>query len=112
MTSHYRYVEYQQAAAAVERGVRFASLYPEPERDASGRPTRMRRVTSGVSARDVGANGGIVSLARELAIYFEAWLASRQVMQVMGQGPVPGCDPVFPKPVSDGTADSPGPCIF
>lgn len=52
------------------------------------------------------------ALARELAVYFEAWLASRQVMQVMGQGLVPGYDPAFPKPVSGGTAESPGACLF
>ena len=52
------------------------------------------------------------ALARELADYFEAWLAARQVMQVMGQGPVPGFDPLYPKPVAGGTAESPGPCLF
>ncbi len=52
------------------------------------------------------------ALARELAVYFEAWIAARQVMQVMGQGPVAGYDPLFPKPVSGGTADSPGVCLF
>lgn len=52
------------------------------------------------------------ALARELALYFEAWLAARQVMQVMGQGLVPGFDPLFPKPVAGGTAESPGTCLF
>lgn len=51
------------------------------------------------------------ALARELALYFEAWLATRQVMQVMGQGLVPGFDPLFPKPVAGGTAESPGTCL-
>jgi hypothetical protein len=52
------------------------------------------------------------ALAHEIAAFFEAWIAARQVMQVMGQGPVPGYDPVFPKPVSGGTAASPGACLF
>jgi hypothetical protein len=52
------------------------------------------------------------ALAREIAIYFEAWLASHQVMRVMGQGPVPGFDPMLPKPVAGGTAESPGACLF
>jgi hypothetical protein len=53
MTSRYRFIDYQRAAGAARKEIRLHQLYPEPEKDETGRIVRIRPVVQKIAAHEV-----------------------------------------------------------
>jgi hypothetical protein len=53
MTNRYRFIDYQRAAGAARKEISLHQLYPEPEKDETGRIARLRPVATKISAHEV-----------------------------------------------------------
>ncbi len=53
MTNRYRFSDYQRAAGMVKESIPAGQLYPDPERDASGRIIRIRRASARFSRQEI-----------------------------------------------------------